>query len=152
MREKIKRIYYNNGYLYGWYYNRDESKDEMYQLDVTTGEEEKILEGDIGSIWVQDEWLYYIDTKKSEGGLSCLCYNRMDLKRKETATLVLLEDCFDGCSIRIEMLEKEIIVYVHIRTEDERYKTAYLRSSLEKAEDYSSWDIREKDIEHWSGW
>lgn len=155
-KEEIKGIYFDNGFLYSFlrYWNNEDrvTVTELFRTDIMTGMEEKILEGDIISIWVKDDCLYYVDLKNVDEGSKALFFHQLDLKSRTISAQKLFEAPIDGAGARIEMLENEVIIYVHLSGKIGGHgKTVYMRNSIEKIEECDSWDITVKEMKN-GGW
>lgn len=125
--EHIDGLFYEHGDLYIY----DSANGQVYQMDVRTGSESKLIEGKILSdcVWVHDGWLYYVEGGKDQEEFCC------DLKAVNLTTKEILlwkSVPFDRqpCDARLEVVEGRIMAYFCVINENGTKEYTYLEKEI----------------------
>lgn len=128
----IGGMFYEDGRLYIY----DPEKKEVYQMDVRTGGEIKLIAGKIlkDCVWIHDGYLYYAEGEKDAKGYSC------DLKAMNlnTGDIIVWETAaFDAqpCDAGIEVTENLVSAFFYSTREDETEEYRYFEKEIRKITD-----------------
>ena len=145
--EHIDGLFYEHGGLYIY----DSANGQVYQMDVRTGSESKLIEGKILSdcVWVHDGWLYYVEGGKEQKAFCC------DLKAVNLTTKEILlwkSVPFDRqpCDAGLEVVEGRIMVDFCVINENGTKEYTYLEkevSEITDAEYKESIELTDKEKE-----
>ncbi len=130
--EHIEGMFYENDRLYIY----DSENREVYQMDVRTGSESKLIEGGIlaDCVWLHDGYLYYVEGEEETEGFRCKL-KAMDVM---TGEAVLWESVlFDTkpCNAGLEVVGSRIIASFCTVKENETKEYCYFKKEIREITD-----------------
>lgn len=142
--QHIGGMFYEKGRLYLY----DPEKREVYQMDVRTGDELKLIGGKIleDCVWIHDGYLYYVEGEKAAQGYNC-DLKAMNLNTREV--LVWETATFDAqpCGAGLEVVEGRAIADFYLKREDETEEYRYIEKEIREILDKGNKKGMEKSDE-----
>lgn len=141
----IGGMFYENGRLYIY----DTENGEIYQIDVRTGDESKLIEGKIlaDCVWVHDGYLYYVEGEEGTEGFRCKL-KAMDVM---TGEAILWESVLFDTQPHGAMLEtvgSRVIASFRAKREDGAEEYRYFEKEIKEivdAGDMKIWEILSRE-------
>lgn len=138
--EHIEGMFYEKGKLYIY----DSENGEVWQIDVRTGDESKLIEGKIlmDCVWLNDGYLYYVEGEEKQEGFHC----KLKALNVMTGKVILWEYVlFDKqpCSAGLEVVGNRVMASF-CEKEDEAGEYKYFEkeiSEIANAEDKPIWEM-----------
>lgn len=125
----IGGMFYEKGMLYIY----DTKKKEVYQMDVRTGDEIRLIEGKIlkDCVWIHDGCLYYVEEEKEENRYNCKL-KAMNLNTREASLWETAVFDAQPCDARIEVVEERVIASFYSKKEDETEEYRYFEKEIKE--------------------
>ncbi len=125
--EYIDGLYYENGCLYVY----DSVNGQIYQMDVGTGSELELIEGEIllDCVWIYDGYLYYVEDKKEQREFYGIL-KAVNLTTKAVFSWGTVPFARHPCDARLEVAEGHVMADFVVKKDNGAREYKYLEKEI----------------------